>query len=107
MKKLVIIVMFFLFLLSCESQKGSWTYEDKERARKELESGLLKDGGNQEYIRESIDCSINRLELYYENFQEVEFDPEGAAKIIGECVGKNLLEDLKNDKNENNLPAGE
>ena len=104
MKKLVIIVMFFFFLLSCESQKGSWTYEDKERARKELESGLLKDGGNQEYIRESIDCSINRLELYYENFQEVEFDPEGAAKIIGECVGKNLLEELKNDKNS---PAGE
>ena len=107
MKKLVIIVLLFFFLLSCESQKGSWTDEDKERARKELESGLLKDGGNQEYIRESIDCSINRLELYYENFQEVEFDPEGAAKIIGECVGKNLLEDLKNDKNENNLPAGE
>ncbi len=108
MKKLIISGFLFVIVLSCESQKGSWTYEDKERARKDLESGISKDGSIPDYMRESIDCTINRLELHYENFQEVEFDQEGAKKIIDECIEKYFLEAIKkNDKNENNSPAGE
>lgn len=97
MKKIVIITSLLFAVYSCESKKGAWNSEDKEKAKSFVENAVRSDGSNPDEMQDAIDCAVRRMELYYENFEEVEFDEEGAGKIFGECLWKDLKNKIQND----------
>lgn len=81
--------MFFA-VYSCESKKGSWTPGDKEKAKNLIENALKSEGFNLDELQSEIDCSVHRLELHYANFEEVEFDEQGAVEIVTNCMMKDI-----------------
>ena len=97
MKKIVFISAIMFAVLSCESKKGSWTTEDKEKARTSIENAIRSDGSNPNEMQDVIDCCVRRLELYYVNFEEAEFDEQGAAKIVAECMWKDIKNKIQNE----------
>ena len=114
--KYVMITLSLTCLTSCQgdlsvdyqvdglkSSKGDWTIEDKESAKQWLINEFdLNDSSNNEetdWIYETIDCLVRRLETHYENLEEAQFDTEGVGTLGGECGLKYLLPSVKN-KNE-------
>jgi len=90
-------------LVGCEtSKKGKWTEADKQKARKEIESGLTEEGEDAAFfqdkeIREKfLDCSISKLEQQYSSFKMADNDIEGCKKIGEECALSLLGDMLKN-----------
>lgn len=107
MKKTLIIAAFFFSLLSCESKKGSWTSDDKEKAKSLVENAIRSDGSNPDEMQDAVDCAVRRMETNYENFEEVEFDEEGAGKIFGECLWKDLKNKVQNDDSSDEVSTEE
>jgi len=97
MKKILIITSLFFAVYSCESKKGSWNSEDKEKAKSLVENAIRSDGSNPDEMQDAVDCAVRRMENYYEKFEEAEFDEEGAGKIFGECLLKDLKNKIQND----------
>jgi hypothetical protein len=96
MKKSILFILLLFVSLSCESKKGAWTFEDKEKARTSIESALKSEGINPKDMQDAIDCCVRRLEIYYENFEEAEFDEEGATKLCLDCLMKDFDKVLEN-----------
>jgi hypothetical protein len=81
-----------------KSIKGNWIEADKSSAREYIEDAIRSDGSDPSDFPETIDCVVKRLEIYYVNFEEAEFDEEGLSKIFAQC----FLKELKNEIRENN-----
>jgi hypothetical protein len=95
MKNKIISIAIVFLLFSCESTKGNWTSEEKENATEAIEQSIKTVGEEPAKYDDIIECTVKRLEIYYENFEEVEFDKEGFFKIFEQCLGKYLNNDEK------------
>ncbi|HBW85811.1 MAG TPA: hypothetical protein DEF82_03440 [Crocinitomicaceae bacterium] len=106
MKKLIVMSLAALFLVSCGgSKKGAWSDEDKEKARKEMEKGIRESGVDPKIMKEWIDCAIKKFEENYENFEEADnaSDQEG-EKIVSDCMAS-LMKDALKDVNSPETPT--
>lgn len=90
MVKTVIIISLVAIVTSCnESNKGSWSFEDRKKAKEELNSSIrLKIYGNDQKKQEIIDCFLDKIELNYNNFEEAKNDDVGTDTSLRNCENK-------------------
>ena len=120
---LKIAIPFSICLFSCEnnsntpidfndfsfeqkSSKGNWSSQDKENARNWLQSEFSKEGIENleiEWVKETLECLMRRMETHYENLEEAQFDPEGVGNLGGECGWKYLSDAIIKKEPENQI----
>ena len=99
MKKGIFVILSLILLTACDiSSKGSWSAEDKAKARsemKEIDEDLSYLG---DYKEEFIDCYLGKAEANYSSFEEADSDIPGCEKIAMECVDEIIASSAANSK---------
>jgi len=118
MKNFYSIVVFIALLICCnscnnssqekwfqeESEKGSWTQEDKDKAIEDIASSLTSEGFSEDSkgYKMLCDCYVRGLEVNYDNYDQSSYDQEGVSNISQECANRFLRVLFKNNEENSN-----
>ncbi len=92
MKKYYLYSIVSFFVISCSnSEKGSWSDEDKTHAKEDLQKvGAALDvlGDRKEVF---IDCYLEKIEENYPSYEDAKKDKEGCDDQVANCMQQVIL----------------